>query len=205
MALITAERILQLAIQASANLAAQLAELIEAEMPDFGINTPLCAAHFMAQACHESAGFTRFIENLNYTHADRIAAIWPRLESRADILAGHPEAIANAAYANRNGNGSENSGDGWRFRGRGLFQLTGRDAYARAAGDLDRPFVAQPDLVAQPEGAVLTALWFWKKNTCGKAAERDDVKAVTRIINGPALAGLSERAALTEKAKAIFQ
>jgi putative chitinase len=186
----------------------KLAAALESSMPDFGVNTPLARAHFLAQACHESSGFTHFVENLHYTDPSRLDDLFLAVRGVADaaqLITQGPEAIANRVYARRNGNGAESTGDGWRFRGRGLFQLTGRDSYSRAAGDLGHPYVAEPDLVAQPEGAVLTALWFWQKNGCGYAAARDDVAAVTRIINGPGMAGLEERVALTAKAKEIFQ
>lgn len=206
--LITHERIAALAPHVVGLVADQMAAALETAMPQFGVVTALGRAHFMAQACHESAGFTHFVENLHYTDPQRLDHLFLAVrgvDDAAQLIEQGPEAIANRVYARRNGNDSESTGDGWRFRGRGLFQLTGRDSYARAAGDLGHPYVAEPDLVAQPEGAVLTALWFWQKNGCGSAAARDDVQAVTRIINGPALAGLQEREDLTEKAKAIFQ
>ncbi len=202
---ITPNQIRQLAPKVDGHIANGLAEALNREMPRFGITDALGRAHFLAQACHESGGLTRFVENLNYTTPQRIAAIWPRLAGRAHELVRNPSALANAAYANRLGNGSEQSGDGFKFRGRGLFQLTGRDSYTRAAQDLGQPYLVQPDLVASPAGAVLTALWFWKQNRCGAAAARDDVKAVTRIINGPGMVGLQDRIHLTAKAKEIFR
>ena len=187
--------------------ASKMAAAIEPRLAEWGINSLLERAHFMAQACHESGGFTRLEENLNYRNPERLDQMFLRVRSKADaeaLIAQGPKAIANRVYASRNGNGPEETGDGWAFRGRGLFQLTGRDNYARAGAALSRPYITKPDLVAEPDDAVLTALWFWKQNGCSRFANMDDVEGVTRIINGKALAGLEDRRELTEKAKRIF-
>lgn len=202
--LITAARIAALAPHVHPDIADQLAGALQTAMPQFGVTDPLVCAHFMGQACWESQYFSRFEENLNYSHATAIAASWPRLAGRAADLVGKPQALANAAYAYRNGNGSENSGDGWTYRGRSIFMLSGRDNYSLAGGALGLPLVGNPDLAAQPQYAALTALWFWKTNRCGVPALIDDCDGVTRKINGPARAGLSNRLALTEQAKGIF-
>lgn len=204
MAFVTVQRLIALAPRIAAPTAESLARVLEVEMPKFGVATLLRRAHFLGQVCHESGGFTRFEENLRY-RADRIGVIWPRLLTRANALAGNPEALANAAYAGKIGNGDENSGDGWRYRGRGLIQLTGRSNYAMASNGLGIDLVGNPDQVAQPRGAVLTALWFWQSRGCNEAADQDDAEAVTRIINGKAMVGLAERIQLIEKAKAIFK
>jgi putative chitinase len=204
MKIITPERIALLAPHVDSDVAAQIAMSLDNAMPQFGIETLLPRAHFMAQACWESTQFTRFEENLDYTHAAIIAQVWPHLATRAASLVKKPVALANAAYAWRNGNGGERTGDGWRYRGRGLFQLTGRDRYDAAAKALGVPFVGNPDLVAQPHYASLTAMNFWKQNNCGVHAALGDVAAVTRVINGPKLEGLDQRRALTEQAIKIF-
>lgn len=201
---ITAQRIGLLAPHVNVTVAAALALALEPAMPQFGLTSLLTRAHFMAQACHESAGFTRLQEDLNYTHATAIAAVWARLAGRAADLVSKPEALANAAYAGHNGNGDEASGDGWAFRGRGLFQLTGRANYRRVGAALREDLEASPDLVSQPRWAALTALEFWKDAGCNTHAVLDDCDAVTRAINGPARAGLTERRDLTERAKQIF-
>lgn len=204
---VNAARLQEFAPRISAPVLNAIAAALETAMPQFGIDTPLLVAHFMAQAHHESSGFTRFIENLHYTDPERLDDMFLQVRGIEDakaLIAMGQEAIANRVYARRNGNGSEASGDGHRFIGRGLFQLTGRDSYARAAKDLGAPYLDQPDLVAQPEGAVLTALWFWKANRCGAAAADDDVGRVTIIINGPRMVGLEERVALLSRAKMIF-
>jgi putative chitinase len=201
---ITPQRLAQLAPRIAPAVADEMASALETEMPRFGITDLLPRAHFLAQAAHESQGFTRFSENLNYTSPERIAAVWPRLAPRATELAGKPEALANAAYGGKLGNGDEASGDGWRYRGRGMFQLTGRANYAAAAPALGLDSLAHPDAIAATHGAVLSALWFFQTRGCIDAANSDDAQAVTRLINGPKLEGLQRRIELTEKAKRIL-
>lgn len=201
---ITAERILHLAPQARLSMAEALVPVLESEMPKWGATTLLRRAHFMAQACWETGYFKTFEENLDYTHADAIARAWPRLAGRSSELAGHPEALANAAYAGKDGNGDEASGDGWRFRGRGCFDITGRTNYSAAGRALLADLLAEPDSVAQPEMAVRTALWFWKTRGCNEAADMDDAERVTLRINGAALNALEQREELTQEAKRIF-
>lgn len=202
--IVTSTRLMQLAPTVQRAVADELAGALDTAMPQFGLTEFLPRCHFLAQACHESQGFTRFEENLHYTHPAAIVAEWKFLAPRAADLVGKPEALADAAYAGHNGNGDEASGDGWRYRGRGLFQLTGRANYRAAKIVVGHDLEADPDAAAEPDMAVLTALWFWTANHCSQKALLDDVEAVTRIINGPARAGLSERRALTEEAKQIF-
>lgn len=171
----------------------------------FSLTTPTRQSAFLAQAAHESAGFTRLTENLNYS-ATGLAATWPGRFRGADGqpnalargLHRRPEAIANVVYANRMGNGPEASGDGWRYRGRGLLQITGRAQYQRCGAALGLPLVEQPDLLAQPEPAVLSAAWFWQVNGLNELADAGDFEAITRRING-GLNGLAERRALWAK------
>jgi putative chitinase len=204
MPFITPPRLAQLAPGIVMSIADQLAGALETAMPQFGVTELLPRAHFLAQAAYESAGFTRFEENLHYSTPGRITAVWPRLAGRAADLVGKPDALANAAYAGRNGNGDEASGDGWRYRGRGLFELTGLGNYRRTGEGLGEDLEGQPDSAAEPDLAALTALWFWKDNHCTTHAMLDDVDAVTRVINGPKREGLSARRDLTERAKRIF-
>lgn len=169
----------------------------------FGMVTLLRRAHLAAQLCYESGGFSRLEENLNYA-AERIAAVWPRLAPRAHELAHHPELLGNAAYGGRLGNGDETSGDGWRYRGRGLIQLTGRTNYRDVGKALALDLVSDPNQAADPEIAGEIALLFWQSRGCNAAADADDVTRVTRLINGPACEGLNVREALTTRAKTIF-
>lgn len=207
MPFVTPTRLIQLAPAAAPSTVAALAAALDTAMPQFGIDTLLERAHFLAQAAHETAGFARFEENLHYTSPARLNGMFSSVHGEMDaaaLIRQGPRAIASRVYADRLGNGNEGSGDGWTFRGRGCFHLTGRANYAAAGKALGHDYVAAPDLVALPSGAVLTALWFWQSHGCGEAAGRDDAEAVTRIVNGPGLVGLDERRALTARAKLIF-
>lgn len=173
----------------------------------FDISSRVRRAAFVAQCVHESAGFARLEENLFYSTPARIRQMWPSrvpTEAAAAPLCRKPEDLANKVYSLRNGNGDAASGDGWRYRGRGLFQLTGRHNYADASLELNRPYVDQPDLVAQPSDACLTAAWYWHTNKCNLLADASNTKAITWAINGPALAGLADRVSLFERALKAF-
>lgn len=170
------------------------------------ILTPKRIAAFLSQVGHECAGFTQLSENLNYSGAG-LAATWPRLFAEVGTngkriagkpnalalqLARKPEAIANHAYANRMGNGDVASGDGWRFRGAGPMQLTGRSNHTLFGKTVGKPAEAVPDFVRTPDGGALAAAWFWSTNNLNKVCETKSVADVTRIINGGQL-GLAER------------
>jgi putative chitinase len=164
-------------------------------------------AGFLAQAMHESRDFTRLEENLYYTTAGRVQQIWPtRFPSLAQVEAvlRRPEVLANTVYSNLNGNGDFASGDGWRFRGRGLFQLTFRANYSAASQVLGRNYVAHPELVAQPEDAALTAAWFWASSGCNDLMARGEFDKTTRRINA-GLAGYSERRSLFADIRSALQ
>ncbi len=159
----------------------------------FDINTPERMAMFLAQTAHESGNFAFTQENLNYRAAS-LSKIWPK-KFPADIAAQYernPEKIANRAYASRMGNGDEASGDGYRYRGRGLIQLTGKDNYRHCGEALGRDLVAEPDLVADNPYAVLSAGWFWDTRKLNQWADKKDVKTVTKRINGGTI-GLEDR------------
>ena len=165
----------------------------------FGIETLEQQASFLAQCGHESAGFTALVENLNYK-AESLCKVWPKrfptLEA-AQPYHRNPEAIANKVYASRMGNGDEESGDGFAYRGRGLIQLTGRDNYRACGEDLGVDLESEPDLVSTPQFAALSAGWFWNKNHLNNIAS--DIVAVTKKING-GTHGLDDRVARTERA-----
>lgn len=183
-----------LGLQAAA--AARFAPHLAAAFQRFELLTPERVAAFLAQCHIESAGFTRTSENLNYSSAARLRAVWPSRfpsEAAAAPFARNPERLANRVYGGRLGNGPESSGDGWRFRGRGLKQLTGRSNYAAAAAALGRPYVSQPDLVAAPADAVLTAAWYWHANGLNALADRGDHDGITRRVNGPAMLAAADR------------
>lgn len=174
----------------------------------FGINTAPRIAGFIAQCRVESAGFVRLEENLNYRTPERLLKIFPSrvksLDDAARLVQGGPKAIANRVYAGKIGNGDEASGDGWRFRGRGLKQLTGRANYIDAAAALARPYVGQPDLVAQPEDACLTAAWFWHTVKANLLADSAQWDAITRAVNGPGMLMAAERRQYAQEAVSVF-
>jgi predicted chitinase len=179
---------------------------LEQTLPKYGIaDSRLRLAHFFAQILHES-GCMRFdMENLNYS-ADALRRVFGKYfktKEEANAYARQPERIANRVYANRMGNGSEASGDGWRYRGRGLIQLTGRSNYkAFAAWVGDDRIMDDPDLVAS-EYAVHSAVFFWDRHNLNTLADRDDVVAVTRRINGGEN-GLAHRRELLNKASGLL-
>lgn len=151
----------------------------------FEINTPSRVAGFLAQIGHESGGFRFTSENLNY-RAETLTRLWPSRfpPGVAESYAMQPEKIANRAYCDRMGNGDEASGDGWRYRGRGLIQLTGKDNYANFSMSADNEALVKPDLVAEPELAALSAGWFWSTNGLNALADAKDIVGMTRRING---------------------
>ena len=177
--------------------AKMFADPLKAAMELHAIDTPQKQAAFIAQAAYESNKFTRLEENLFYTTEKAArAAFGVRVLPRLSELLRNPQAMANFAYANRNGNGSEASGDGWKYRGRGLFQLTGRRNYAEAANAIGRDYLNSPKLVAEPSDACLTAAWYWQANGCNEAMDGKDFDATTRIINGPAMLHAAQRRTL---------
>jgi putative chitinase len=167
---------------------------LEQALPDYDINTPPRVAAFVAQCAHESGGFRFLKENLNYK-AESLSRVWPKYfkdPSVAKQYAHNQEAIANRAYANRMGNGDEASGDGWRFCGRGLIQLTGRSNYQAFADSIETDINDIPEYLATFEGAVQSACWFWESNNLNKWADAGDILTLTKKINGGTL-GLAER------------
>lgn len=171
----------------------------------FGISTPRQQAAFIGQCGHECGNFRILEENLNY-RAATLMKLWPKrfptLEF-ANQYAGNPKKIANMVYSNRMGNRDEASGDGYRFRGRGCIQLTGHSNYFHAGKALGVDFVMEPDLVASPKYAALTAGFFWSTHDCNRLAEAGDWTALTKKINGGTI-GLSDRIKHTEEALAVL-
>lgn len=170
-------------------------------MSGSGIETTDQVAQFIAQTGHESGGYCRFVENLNYT-ADQLRTNFPKYFPDKEIaLAYHkkPEQIANRIYADRLGNGGYASGDGYRYRGRGIIQLTGKRNYEKFGATIGKTARDVADYLLTPEGAVESSLWFWKTNNL--AALGGDVAAVTLRVNG-GTHGLKERKFLFGKTKA---
>ncbi|EMB4306735.1 glycoside hydrolase family 19 protein [Pseudomonas aeruginosa] len=207
--LITEQQLLQIFPNAG-HRAGFFVPALNVAMKRFGITSPVRVAAFLAQVGHESSQLTRLVENLNYS-AQGLAATWPSRYRGADgqpnalaqRLARNPRAIANNAYASRNGNGDEVSGDGWRFRGRGLLQITGRSNYRAAGAGLGQPLEHEPELLKQPAFAALSAAWWWSTHGLNELADRGEFAAITRRING-GLIGQAERMALWERAKRVL-
>ena len=176
-------------------------EALDQLLDDYDINTPLRVAHFVAQCAHESGNFVFIKENLNYKAAS-LQKIFSKYFPTAELAAQYanrPEQIANRIYANRMGNGPEASGDGYRYCGRGLIQLTGRDNYTFFAGSLNIPVEEASDYLATFEGAAQSACWFWEQNNLNRFADANDTKGLTKAINGGYI-GLEDRISHTEHA-----
>ena len=177
-------------------------------LPDYEINTPQRMAAFLAQCAHESGGFVAIKENLNYKW-QTLRKIFPKYftsDEMAQHYAGLPnkqEAIANLVYANRMGNGGEDSGDGYRYCGRGLIQLTGRDNYSWFAASLQITPEAASDYMETFEGAAQSACWFWETNKLNQWADAGDILTLTKKINGGTI-GLEDRIKHYQHALHIF-
>ena len=170
-------------------------------LDEYEINTPLRVAHFVAQCAHESGNFVFIKENLNYRAASlqkTFAKYFPTAELAAQYEK-RPEKIANRVYANRMGNGDEASGDGWLYCGRGLIKLTGKDNYTFFAGSLGITTQEASEYLQTFEGAAQSACWYWEQNNLNKFADANDVKGLTRAINGGYI-GLEDRQSHTEHA-----
>lgn len=150
----------------------------------YHVNTPLRISHFMAQAHHES-GLKLVAENLNYSPEGlrkNFKKYFPT-PAIANTYANHPEKIANRAYANRMGNGNEASGDGWKYRGRGYFQNTGKNQYLVLSKDTKIDCYDNPDILLEEANAVIAALWYWSKNKLNDLADQDDLDGISDLIN----------------------
>lgn len=197
-------------------------DAVVATCNEFEINTPQRIASFLAQTAHESGGYTMLSENLNY-RAATLAACWPNRFAElgpdkkpkrnekgaliptkvAESIAGKPELIANMVYSARMGNGPAESGEGWKFRGRGLKQLTGKFNYEKCGRDLGVDLVSSPDLLLEPTFAARSAGWFWKTNSLSTFADAGDIKGMTKKINGGFI-GLEDRQRRYEKILALM-
>lgn len=178
---------------ASPALAGQWLAPLQTACDAHQINTPPRAAAFLAQVGVESARLTAVVENLNYS-AEGLLATFPKYftEAEAQLYARRPPAIANRVYAGRYGNGDEASGDGWRYRGRGLMQITFHDNYQLCGVALGLPLVQQPDLLAVPANAAASAAWWWTTHGLNALADAGQFQQITRVING-GLNGYSQR------------
>lgn len=171
--------------------------LFESKLPEHGIESDEQINMFLAQTGHESGQFNTLEENLNYS-GDRLLVVFPKYFKGRDVSSfnRNPEAIANVVYAGRMGNGNEASGDGYKFRGRGILQVTGRSNYTHCSQFIynDDTLVQHPELLKEPEAALGSAIWFWSANNL---VNETDFVAMTKKINGGTI-GLNERQALLD-------
>ena len=174
-------------------------------LPEYGIDTPNRVAAFIAQCAHESGNFRFLTENLNYravTLRKLFSKYFPT-DELAQAYEKKPAMIANRIYGNRMGNGPEESGDGFRYCGRGLIQLTGKDNYTWFAESLEISVEEAAEYLQTFEGAVQSACWFWETNNLNQWADKDDILTLTKRINGGTI-GLADREKHYEHAKHVF-
>jgi putative chitinase len=171
---------------------------------DYEINTPKRQAAFIAQVAHESGQLRHVVENLNYS-AQGLLRVFKKYftPELANQYARKPERIANRVYANRMGNGPESSGDGWKHRGRGLIQLTGKSNYETFAADMEMNIDEAIEYLETAEGAVESAAWFWDQRNLNTLADRGDIVTISKRING-GTNGLQERIDLYNHALSIL-
>ena len=167
---------------------------LEQLLPQYEINTPDRIAAFLAQCAHESGGFVFIKENLNYRWQS-LRKVFPKYfptDALAQQYEKQPQKIANRVYANRMGNGPEESGDGYKFCGRGLIQVTGRDNYSWFAASLQISPEEASEYMETFEGAAQSACWFWESNNLNQWADKRDIFTLTKRINGGTI-GLEDR------------
>ncbi len=201
--LLTAEILAEIMPLASAATIQKYVAPLNIETSKFNINSPLRIANFIAQLAHESGSFKFTVENLNYS-AQALRTVFGKYfptDELANSYARQPEKIANRVYANRMDNGNEASGDGWKFRGRGLIQLTGKYNYTQCGTGLQLDLINNPEQLADDATtAVAAACWFWDSRNLNTYADQDNIKAITKRING-GYNGLADREAYLAKAK----
>jgi putative chitinase len=187
------------------HIGAEWVDALNETFTRFNLTTNNQKAMFIGQCSHESGNFKMLQENLNYKAAT-LMKLWPKRFPTLEVAnqyAGNARAIANKVYADRMGNRDEASGDGYRFRGQGLVQLTGHSNHFHAGKALGVDFVMQPDLVATPKYAALTAGWFWETHKLNPPSDALDFNKVTKIINGGTI-GLDDRIKHVQQALAVL-
>ena len=190
-----------------ADRAQSYAAALAAVMDTAGLSTALRLQHFMAQIAHESAGFRALVESTAYRDPAYLDATFRNVKGLAhakSLIAKGPQAIGNCIYANRLGNGDEASGDGYRYRGRGFIMLTGKDNYLSAQTYSHLPLLAQPDMLGDPGPAAQVTARYWMSRNINAAADSDDIRKVTELVNGPACLGLDSRKAYLDRARTIW-
>jgi putative chitinase len=178
---------------------------LNAAFQKYDISTPTRQAFFIGQCAHESNNFRTLEENLHYSAAS-LMRVWPSRFPNLDVAnkyANNPEKIANKVYGGRMGNGDEESGDGWKYHGRGLIQLTGKENYANCGSGIGVDLLGNPDRLLDPADAAMSAAWFWNKKGLNSLADKQDYVTITQRINGGTL-GLEDRKAKIAKAISVL-
>jgi putative chitinase len=204
MSIFTEEKLGKALYLTDANVLTNWYNALVDSMPEDMIENPNRIAGFLAQTSHESGKYKFLIENLNYSDKGLLKT-FPKYFNESNVMdyARKPEAIANRVYANRMGNGDEASGDGWRYCGRGLIQLTGKNNYQAFANSEQMNIEEVPDYLITYVGAVRSALWFWNKNNLNDTADAGDLVMMTKKING-GTHGLAERTAEYKRILEIY-
>ena len=189
------------------------ANALNPALEKYSINTVARISSFIAQTGYESGQYNQLVENLNYSSAQRLMKIWPKRFPNSvstDTYVSSPQRLGNFVYSNRLGNGAPNSGDGYRYRGRGILQLTGRSNYNEASKELGVDLVSNPDLLTEPKHAAMSAAWFWSTRGLNALADDktsdddlEDFAEITRRINGGTV-GLQARLALFKDVESTF-
>lgn len=190
---------------AALGIDAKWLEPLEAAFAKYDINTPQRQTAFIGQCAHESGNFKTLEENLNYK-PESLMRVWPsRFPDLPTAMkyAHNPEAIANKVYGGRMGNGPEETGEGWKYHGRGLIQLTGKENYANCGSGIGVDLLSNPNLLNTPEYAAMSAAWFWNKKGLNSLADAGDIDTMTKRING-GLIGLDDRKAKIAKALSVL-
>jgi putative chitinase len=205
--MITSESLRKLCPRLSLEDAAKHATALEAARRQSTVDSNRRLAHVMGQMFVECGAFGSLEEKFNY-RPNRLDAVFSAVRGIEDakaLLAKGPEAVANRVYANRLGNGSEASGDGFRYRGSGYLQLTGKDNYEKFGRIVGVDIVSNPHLAREPASAARLAFEFWDANKCSALADAGDLEGITLKINGPAMLGLTERRAAVFKAMDVWR
>jgi putative chitinase len=200
--MITREQLIKIGVHTKK--AAEYAAPLSDTFNNYEINTKLRKCHFLAQILHESGMFLTVVENLNYSEEGLLKVFkkyfTPEL---AKQYARKPEKIASRVYANRIGNGNEASGDGWKYRGRGILQNTAKSNYQQLAEEMGIDLLTHPELLELPANAVTAAALFWDNNNLNALADKDDIVTITKRING-GVNGIKHREELLKKCKEIL-
>lgn len=200
--MITREQLIKIGVHPKK--AAEYTDALNVVFTRYQINTKLRVCHFLAQILHESGMLLTVVENLNYS-AEGLLKVFSKYfnEQTAKEYARKPEKIANRVYASRMGNGNEASGDGWKYRGRGILQNTGKANYQTLSAKMGIDLVNNPELLQLPTNAVAAAVLFWDEKKLNTLADKDDILGITKKVNG-ATNGIAHRTALLAKCKEVL-